>query len=155
MRTGDGASVALAVMMTSRPPGCGQPQPGGREVIMTARATLAPSPVRIDHDAREMFALISRCFSDNPYIRDASRASLNLMVGPLERLLSTRGELLRKLTAAPEEQEVLGTFERRLHENLESIQAAREADLPARERSARINTLNNARRLLKDALRLA
>lgn len=132
-----------------------QPQPGGREVIMTARATLSPAKVRVDDDAREMFALISRCFSDNPYVRDESREALNRMMGPLERLLETRGELLRRLTATPEEQELLATFERRLRENLESIQAAREADLSAREKSARINTLNNARRLLKDALRLA
>jgi hypothetical protein len=132
-----------------------QPQPGGREVIMTARATLRPSPVRVDHDAREMFALISRCFSDNPYLRDASRESLNRMIAPLELLLGTRAELLRKLTAAPDELELLQTFERRLLENLQSIQAAREASWPLRERSARINTLNNARRLLKDSLRLA
>src|SRR5262249_16947400 len=131
-----------------------QPQPGGREVVMTAKATLSPSPVRIDHDAREMFALISRCFSDNPYIRDASRESLNHMIAPLERLLDTRADLLRKLTAAPEEVEILETFERRLQDNLLLIQAAREAP-SARERSARINTLNNARRLLKDSLRLA
>jgi hypothetical protein len=132
-----------------------QPQPGGREVIMTARAALEPKPVRIDHDAREMFALISRCFSDNPYLRDESRESLNRMIAPLELLLRTRAELIRKLTARPEETEILQTFSRRLHDNLLHIQATREADLSARERSARINTLNNARRLLKDSLRLA
>ncbi len=132
-----------------------QPQPGGRELIMTARATLRPQPVRVDHDAREMFALISRCFSDNPYLRDASRESLNRMIAPLELLLGTRADLLRRLSATPEETELLQTFERRLRDNLEGIQAAREAPMTARERSARINTLNNARRLLKDSLRVA
>src|SRR6185436_16265470 len=100
-----------------------QPQPGGREVIMTARASLRPAPVRVDHDAREMFALISRCFSDNPYLRDESRASLNRMIAPLEILLGTRAELMRSLTAAPEETAILEAFKRRLHENLLQIQA--------------------------------
>lgn len=146
----DGAARAVEVSLRRY-----QPQPGGRELITTAKATLSPSPVRVDHDAREMFALISRCSSDNPYIRDASRASLNLMIAPLEQLLGTRDDLLRKLTAAPEELELLETFERRLQDNTLLIQAAREATATARERSARINTLNNARRLLKESLRVA
>src|SRR5262249_25543988 len=80
---------------------------------------------------------------------------LNRMIAPLERLLDTRADLLRRLTMVPEEEEILATFERRLQENLVLIQDAREAPLSARERSARINTLNNARRLLKEGLRLA
>ncbi len=132
-----------------------QPQPGGREVIMAARAALRPSKVRIDHEAREIFALISRCFSDNPYLRDESRDALNQMIAPLEKLLGTRTELVQMLTASPEEQELLQTFKQRLSDNLRGIQAAREAGLSPRELSARINTLNNARRFLKDGLRLA
>ena len=132
-----------------------QPQPGNREILLTATVKLTPAPVRIDHEAREMFALIARCFSDNPYLRDESRASLNGMLAGLEPLLATRAEVIQTLTAGEAERAITEGLRRQLDENFVQMQVTRAGSFPLREMSARINTLNNARRLLKKALRTA
>jgi hypothetical protein len=132
-----------------------QPQPGGRELLLSATVTLEPAPVPLDHGAREMFALIARCFSDNPYLRDGSRASLNGMLAGLEPLLATRSQVIQQLTAGADEAATLGLLRRQLDENFVQIQVTRASSCSLREMSARINTLNNARRLLKAALRAA
>lgn len=130
-----------------------QPQPGGRELVLAAAVRLEPGPVEIDRNAREVFAVIARSLSDNPYVRDDSRRSLNGLVAQLEGLLATRTAVLRTLTAPPEGRERLDALRRELDDNLRQIQAAQAGERTLRERSARINALNNARRLLKDALR--
>ncbi|MBU1899592.1 2'-5' RNA ligase family protein [Myxococcota bacterium] len=129
------------------------PQPGGRELLMQAEVRIEAQPVRIEEDAREMFALVARCFDDNPYLRDSARGSLNEVLAQLEALLGVRDARLAELTALPEEKAQLDRIKARLDENMRQIDAARRSDLSLRALSGRMNTLNQARRALKRQLR--
>lgn len=132
-----------------------QPQPGGRELVMRAEVPVTTEPVTIDDNARAVFGLIAKLFSDNPYLREASRASLNDVLGTLEGLLGTRHKVLARLTAKPGEMDRIHALEAQLRANTDAFAAARRDASGLRDLSARINALNNARRLIKEALREA
>ncbi|MCA9660951.1 MAG: hypothetical protein KC486_21600, partial [Myxococcales bacterium] len=132
-----------------------QPQPGGRELVMRAEAAVEPEPVTIDHNAKAVFTLIAKLFTDNPYLREASRASLNAVLGQLEGLQGTRRRVVARITAQPGEMDRIHGLEAQLRSNTEAFAAARRDAAGLRDLSARIGALNNARRLIKEALREA
>ena len=129
------------------------PQSGGRELLLSATVSVLTTPVRIESDAREMFELIARCFDDNPYLRDSSRASLNEVMAQLEALLGTRASVLSSLTASEGERATLDAIKDQIDANLRQIEHARHGGLSLRALSSRMNALNNARRVLKKSLR--
>jgi len=140
------------------PPGefslhCHRPQPDGRELQLSAQIQVQPEPVRIDGEAQELFALVARCFSDNPYLREGSRASLNEVLAQLEALLGSRQQILAELSASPEELAVLQEIREALDRNLLEMKASQKRGGSLRSLSAQMNLLNNARRFLKAGLR--
>lgn len=132
-----------------------QSQAGGRELVMKAEVKITPEPVTIDRNARAVFGLVAKLFTDNPYLREASREGLNAVLSQLEGLLGTRDQTLARLTAQPGELDAIRALEARLRANTAAFAAARRDAAGLRDLSARINALNNARRLVKEALREA
>jgi 2'-5' RNA ligase len=128
-------------------------QPGGREAIFSATLPVEDAPVGIDASAQEVFGMIAQSLSANPYLRDSSRQALNHVMAQLEGLLSIREQVLTKLTASPDEQRQLQAIEGQLDANLQAITRAQRELTSPRALSASVNALNNARRLLKQALR--
>jgi hypothetical protein len=132
------------------------PKPGGRRMVM--RCDVAPTrrDVTLDRDGPEVFRIIARSLSDNPYLRESSRAALNALLAPLEALLGTRAAVLAMLTASPASVARIEALTAPVEANTAAIRAvvSQEARSP-RERASRLNALNNARRLLKGAVREA
>lgn len=133
-----------------------EPQPGGRRAVLSCKIKPQYTEVMLDRDGKAVFSLIARSLSDNPYLRETSREELNRLIAPLERLLGTRHAVLAMLTAAPEGAARVEALRKQIGENTAAIRAVVEQEgLTPRERSSRINTLNNARHLLKGELRTA
>ncbi len=130
-----------------------QPQPGGRELVMSATTAVALKPVRMDEDARAVMTLIAERFCDNPFMRDDARAALNALLARLETLQATRAQVLMSITAKPGEMAASDALRAQLAEIRAHMQTTLTAPATLRERSARINTLNNALRHLKSELR--
>ncbi len=132
------------------------PKPGGRRMVMRAEVRVTHRDVTLDRDGAEVFRVIARSLSDNPYLRDASRAALNALIAPLEALLGTRTAVLAMLTASPEALARVGELRAAVEANTADIRAVLDQeDLSPRARASRCNALNNARHLLKGALRQA
>ncbi len=133
-----------------------EPQPGGRRMVLSATVRPQYTDVTLDRDGRHVFALIARSLSDNPFLREASREALNRLIAPLERLLGTRQAVVAMLTASPEARVRLDALRAKVEENTAAIRSIIEQpELTPRERSSRVNTLNNVRHLLKADLRTA
>jgi len=133
-----------------------EPQPGGRRAVLSCKIKPQYTDVMLDRDGKAVFSLIARSLSDNPFLRETSREELNRLIAPLERLLGTRHSVLAMLTAAPEGAARVEALRKQIAENTAAIRTVVEQDgLTPRERSSRINTLNNARHLLKGELRTA
>jgi len=128
-------------------------QPGGRELISVSILEVSPEPVTIDENARDVFALVAKLYTDNPYLRSSSRASLNEVMGQLEALEQTRDHVLARITARPDERKVIDDLEAQLADNTQAFAYARQQITGLRQLSARVNALNNARRLIKASLR--
>lgn len=132
------------------------PKPGGRRMVMRAEVSLNPRDVTLDRDGVEVFDLIARSLSDNPYLREASRAALNGLIAPLEALLGTRDAVLAMLVASPADLSREGALVEQIAANTRAIRAVVDApELSPHARASRCNALNNARRLLKAELRQA
>lgn len=132
------------------------PQPGGRRAVLSCKVKPQYQDVTLDRDGQAVFSLIARSLSDNPYLRENSRAELNALIAPLERLLGTRQAVIAMLTAAPEKAARVELLRKQIEENTAAIRnVVEQQGLTPRERSSRINTLNNARHLLKGELRTA
>jgi hypothetical protein len=133
-----------------------EPQPGGRRVVLSCTLRPRYGDVTLDRDGQAVFSLIAKSLSENPYLREASRAALNTLLAPLEALLGTRQAVLAHLTATPEATARVAALRAQVAENTAAIRAViDQPGLSPRERSSRINTLNHARHLLKSALRSA
>ncbi len=133
-----------------------EPQAGGRRVVLSCRLNASYHDVTLDRDGQAVFTLIAKSLSDNPYLRENSRNELNGLIAPLERLLGTRHAVISMLTAAPEAAARVETLRTQIGENTAAIRAVIEQEgLTPRERSSRINMLNNARHLMKGELRNA
>lgn len=133
-----------------------EPHKGGRRAVLRCDVKPSYRDVTLDRDGQAVFALIARSLSDNPYLRESSRAALNALIAPLEALLGTRHAVLAMLTAAPEAVARIEALRAQVAANTAAIRAVIEQEaLTPRERSSRINTLNNARHLLKGELRVA
>ena len=133
-----------------------EPQPGGRRALLSCKVKPSYRDVTLDRDGQAVFALIAKSLSDNPYLREASRAALNALIAPLEALLCTRQAVLAMLTATPESAARVESLREQVAANTAAIRAVvDQPGLSPRERSSRINTLNNARHLLKGELRAA
>jgi hypothetical protein len=133
-----------------------EPQAGGRRVVLSCRVKAQYRDVTLDRDGQSVFTLISKSLSDNPYLRENSRNELNGLIAPLERLLGTRHAVIAMLTAAPEAAARVETLRAQIGENTAAIRSVIEQEgLTPRERSSRINMLNNARHLMKGELRNA
>lgn len=131
-------------------------QPGGRRAVLSCQVQPEYQDVTLDRDGQAVFSLIARSLSDNPYLREASRAALNALIAPLENLLGTRHAVIAMLTAAPEATARMDALRQQVAENTAAIRALVEREgLTPRERSSRVNMLNNARHLLKGELRVA
>ncbi len=131
-------------------------QQGGRRVVLSCKVTPHYKDVSLDRDGQAVFALIAKSLSENPYLREASRAELNALIAPLEQLLGTRHAVIAMLTAAPEAATKVEALRQQVAENTAAIRAVvKQEGLLPRERSSRINMLNNARHLLKGELRTA
>ena len=131
-------------------------QPGGRRAVLSCQVQPVYQDVTLDRDGQAVFSLIARSLSDNPYLRESSRAALNALIAPLEKLLGTRHAVIAMLTAAPEAAARMEALRQQVAENTAAIRALVEQEgLTPRERSSRINMLNNARHLLKGELRVA
>ncbi len=129
---------------------------GGRQLVSRAEVRLARRDVTLDRDGREVFELISRSLSDNPYLRERSREALNALIAPLEALLGTRAAVVAMLAATPEANARVAAIEAQVAENTAAIRAVvAQEGLTPRERASRVNALNNARHLLKASLREA
>jgi len=132
------------------------PKPGGRRMVMRADVPLRHRDVTLDRDGAEVFRIIARSLSDNPYLRETSRAELNALIAPLEALLGTRTAVLAMLTASPESVAHVDELRAAVEANTADIRAVLDQeDLSPRERASRCNALNNARHLLKGSLRQA
>lgn len=132
------------------------PKPGGRALLLRAEVTPQPRDVTLDHDGQEVFRLIARSLSDNPYLRESSREELNKLLAPLEALLGTRSAVLALIVSTPEAQAKVEGLRARVEANTASIRAVVDQEgLTPRERASRVNALNNARHLLKGELRQA
>lgn len=132
------------------------PKPGGRRMVMRADVAVRHREVTLDRDGADVFRIIARSLSDNPYLRETSRAALNELIAPLEALLATRAAVVAMLTASPESQARLDALRLTVEANTASIRAVVDDEaLSPRERASRCNALNNARHLLKGELREA
>lgn len=130
------------------------PKAGGRRMVMVSEVPLQYRDVTLDKDGQAVFSLIARSLSDNPYLREGSRSALNTLIAPLEALLGTRTAVLAMLTANPESQTQIDALNTQIAENTAAIRAVvDQPQLSPRERASRANALNNARHLLKAALR--
>ena len=67
-----------------------EPHKGGRRAVLRCDVKPSYREVTLDRDGQAVFALIARSLSDNPYLRESSRAALNALIAPLEALLGTR-----------------------------------------------------------------
>lgn len=133
-----------------------EPQPGGRRAVMSCQVKPLYQDVTLDRDGQAVFSLIAKSLSDNPYLRETSRAELNSLIAPLESLLGTRHAVIAMLTAETKTKGRVEELRRQVAENTAAIRAIVELEgLTPRERSSRINMLNNARHLLKGELRTA
>jgi len=129
------------------------PKPGGRRMLMNASVVPAFRDVTLERDGQEVFRIIARSLSDNPYLRETSRQALNDMLAPLERLLTTRSAVLAMLVSSEASSDV-GVMRGRIEANTAAIRAVLDQEgLTPRERSSRVNALNNVRHLLKAELR--
>ena len=130
------------------------PIAGGRALVQRAEVRLDLKDITLDAGAQALFTLIAQAFSDNPYLRESSRASINGMLAPLERLLTTRSAVLAMLVASPEAQAAVEALRAAIGENSAQIRAAL-ATLTGQPRalSARLNALNTERHALKEKLR--
>lgn len=132
------------------------PKPGGRRMVMRCDVALTRRDVTLDRDGQEVFRIIARSLSDNPYLRESSRAALNALLAPLEALLGTRAAVLAMLTASPASVARIEALTAPVEANTAAIRAVvSQEGLTPRERAGRLNALNNARRLLKGAVREA
>ncbi|MES2642885.1 MAG: hypothetical protein V4850_25600 [Myxococcota bacterium] len=132
------------------------PKPGGRRMVMRCEVALTRRDVTLDRDGPEVFRILARSLSDNPYLRESSRAALNLLLAPLEALLGTRAAVLAMLTASPASVARIEALTAPVEANTAAIRAVvSQEGLSPRERAGRLNALNNARRLLKGAVREA
>lgn len=133
-----------------------EPQQGGRRAVLSCKVKPQYTDVTLDRDGQAVFSLIARSLSDNPYLRENSRDELNRLIAPLERLLGTRQAVIAMLTAAPEAAARVEGLRKQIEENTAAIRnVIDQPGLTPRERSSRINVLNNARHLLKGDLRTA
>jgi hypothetical protein len=131
-----------------------EPQPGGRRAVLRAVVRPEYGDVTLDRDGAAVFALIARSLSENPYLRETSRAELNQLIAPLERLLGTRTAVVAMLTASPEARARVDALRTQVEENTAAIRGViGQEGLTPHERSSRVNTLNNVRHLLKGDLR--
>lgn len=146
-------STALPQTLTVRR---SEPHQGGRRAVLSCQVKPHYQDVTLDRDGQAVFALIARSLSDNPYLRESSRTALNALIAPLEALLGTRAAVLAMLTAAPSDKARVEALRMQIAANTAAIRAVIEQEgLTPRERSSRVNTLNNARHLLKRELRVA
>jgi hypothetical protein len=133
-----------------------EPHQGGRRVVLSCKVKAQYQDVTLDRDGQAVFSLIAKSLSDNPYLRENSRDALNNLIAPLERLLGTRHAVIAMLTAAPESAARVETLRTQIGENTAAIRTVIEQEgLTPRERSSRINMLNNARHVMKGELRNA
>ena len=132
------------------------PKPGGRRMVMRAVVAARHREVTLDRDGPDVFRILARSLSDNPYLREASRDALNALIAPLEKLLTTRTAVVAMLTASPEAQARVASLRAAVEANTASIRAAVDDEsLTPRERASRCNALNHARHLLKGEMREA
>jgi hypothetical protein len=132
------------------------PKPGGRRMVMRADVAVRHREVTLDRDGADVFRILARGLSDNPYLRETSRAALNALIAPLEQLLTTRTAVVAMLTASPESQARLHALREAVEANTATLRAAVDDEaLSPRERASRCNALNHARHLLKGELREA
>lgn len=133
-----------------------EPQQGGRRAVLSCKVKVQYTDVTLDRDGQAVFSLIAKSLSDNPYLRENSRDELNRLIAPLEKLLGTRQAVIAMLTAAPEAAAKVAGLRKQIEENTAAIRKVVDQEaLTPRERSSRINVLNNARHLLKGDLRTA
>lgn len=127
---------------------------GGRRFVYKCDLTPAFTDVTLERDGQEVFALVAKSHSDNPYTRETSRAALNALVATLEKLLTTRSAVLAMITASDEEKAAIQDAQVKLDENTAAIQELlASTGLSRREVASRLNTLNLDRHLLKQDIR--
>lgn len=127
---------------------------GGRRFVYKCDLTPAFTDVTLERDGQEVFALVAKSHSDNPYTRETSRAALNALVATLEGLLTTRSAVLAMVTASDEEKASIQDAQAKLDENTAAIrELLASTGLSRREVASRLNTMNLDRHLLKQDLR--